>query len=109
MSIGGVTTMLLPMTVSDDSVWRAKDTTDQLVDVLMDDVVVRRLSRVPEFEASFEKLSDGEQDDPARSGELRCGNGFPRRAADFCKHGYPEEPVDLVIVESGSPEHIRVE
>ena len=32
---------------------RAKDTTDELFDVLVNDVVVRRLPRVPQIEARF--------------------------------------------------------
>ena len=86
-----------------------QDTPDKLVDVIVDDVVVRRQTGVPQVEAIGEKSASREEHHPFGSAELGRRDLLPGDPSDLGEHGDAVEAVDRMILLRGLGQDTRIE
>jgi hypothetical protein len=90
-------------------VFAPQDTPDEPAEVRVDDVVVRRLTGVPEVQPVGEEGTSGEEHHPPGSAELGGGDVLPREPTDFVEHGHAAEAVDRVVLARRFGEDVGIE
>lgn len=86
-----------------------QDTAHELADVVVDDVVMRGLARVPELEARGPQCTSREEDHPLGTPEFGRRDLLPGESADLSEHRDTLEPVDRFVLLGRLGEHGGVE
>jgi hypothetical protein len=82
---------------------------DQFWTPLVHNIVMRRLTRVPQLKASSQEVTNGEDCKPLGSDETLRGDRLPAEATDLDEHGDAEEAVDDRVLLGGLGEENWIE
>src|SRR5271165_1156057 len=76
---------------------------------LVDHIVMRRSSSVPQLQSCFEQVTNGENAEPLGPGQPLGGDAFPAVTSYFGEHRKPEVAVDRGDFLGGGSEHLTSE
>ena len=96
------------MWVPDEPMGAANKPRHELGTLLVDDIVMRCASGVPQLEASDEKVGDGENGQPFCPSEALHGDAVPVEAGDLGKHRKSVEAVNPCVLIGGFSKGLRI-